>query len=62
MPLLPTRRAMVTRAMHVATIAAMAVACQTKPEDVANGDDPIAALEVSTRSTRYDGSSMTGCK
>lgn len=30
-------------------------ACQPKPEDVANGDDPIAALEAPVRSTRYDG-------
>ena len=32
-----------------------AVACQSKPEDVANGDDPIAALAAPVRSTRYDG-------
>jgi hypothetical protein len=32
-----------------------ATACQPKPEDVANGDDPIAALRVAVRSTRYDG-------
>lgn len=29
-------------------------ACAPKPEDIANGDDPMKALAVSVRSTRYD--------
>jgi hypothetical protein len=39
----------------IAAGAVIATACQPKPEDVANGDDPIAALSVPVRSTRYDG-------
>ena len=29
--------------------------CSEAPEDVANGDDPLRALAVGTKSTRYDG-------
>lgn len=48
-------RALALWAVLVATSAGVVGACQPKPEDVANGDDPIAALEVPVRSTRYDG-------
>jgi hypothetical protein len=30
------------------------LACGQSPEDLANGDDPVAALEASAPSTRYD--------
>lgn len=36
-------------ALVVATIAS----CSPSPEDVANGDDPIAALESTAQSSRY---------
>jgi hypothetical protein len=39
----------------VATAVGAAAACQPRADDVANGDDPIAALEAPVRSTRYDG-------
>lgn len=29
--------------------------CSESPEDIANGNDPLRALTVSTKSTRYDG-------
>ena len=35
--------------------AALLVACTARPEDVANGDDPIKALAATARSTRYQG-------
>ena len=49
------QRALALWAALVAVSAGVVGACQPKPEDVANGDDPIAALEASVRSTRYDG-------
>jgi hypothetical protein len=42
-------------ALLLATAVGAASACQPKAEDVANGDDPIAALDARVRSTRYDG-------
>ena len=42
-------------AVLLAALTGVIGACQPKPEDVANGDDPIAALEAPVRSTRYDG-------
>ena len=47
---------MTTHAL-MSTLAATLVlgGCAPKPEDVANGDDPIKALTVSVRSTRYEG-------
>lgn len=39
----------------VVPLAIAVLGCQPKAEDVANGDDPIAALGVPVRSTRYDG-------
>lgn len=35
------------------TVLAMSPACRNAPENVADGDDPIAALKVTTRTTRY---------
>lgn len=49
------QRALALWAALVAVSAGVVGACQPKPEDVANGDDPIAALEAPVRSTRYDG-------
>jgi hypothetical protein len=42
-------------ALLLATAVGAASSCQPKAEDVANGDDPIAALDARVRSTRYDG-------
>lgn len=49
------QRALALWAALVALSAGVVGACQPKPEDVANGDEPIAALEAPVRSSRYDG-------
>lgn len=36
------------------------LACTPKPEDIANGDDPMKALAVTARSTRYDRAYWSG--
>jgi hypothetical protein len=42
-------------ALLLATAVGAVSSCQPNAEDVANGDDPIAALDSRMRSTRYDG-------
>lgn len=51
----PAQRALALWGVLLAASTGVIGACQPKPEDVANGDDPIAALEAPVRSTRYDG-------
>ena len=49
------------RLVAIPVVALLAVAsCAPEPEDVANGDDPMRALTVSARSTRYDRAYWSG--
>lgn len=45
----------VKRTSIFAAAAALLAGCSPRPEDVANGDDPIKALSASVLSTRYQG-------
>ncbi|MBX6330904.1 MAG: hypothetical protein IRY91_03550 [Gemmatimonadaceae bacterium] len=45
----------VRRITLLAALAVIGLSCAPKPEAVANGDDPIAALSVPVRSSRYEG-------
>jgi len=45
----------VGRAALVGAALLAGAGCEPRPEDVANGDDPIRALTVPVRSTRYEG-------